>query len=129
DVPEVRDMMPLMHEGWHVSYRPFDILLMPAPWHQGRVVLVGDAAHSLTPQLTSGGGMAIEDAVVLADEIESRDDIETALAAYTDRRFERVRNVYESSLRICEIEKGRSSDGAEGTRVLIDGLQHLAAPY
>ncbi len=129
EVPEVRDLVPLMHQGWHVSYRPFEILLMPAPWHKGRVVLLGDAAHSLTPQLTSGGGMAIEDAVVLADEIAKNGSVADALAAYSERRFERVKKVYDSSLRICEIEKGRSNDGVEGTRVLIEGFQHLATPY
>ncbi|MFO1065283.1 MAG: FAD-dependent monooxygenase [Pirellulales bacterium] len=36
------------------------------PWAQGRSVLVGDAAHSTTPNFGQGGGMAIEDAVVLA---------------------------------------------------------------
>jgi 2-polyprenyl-6-methoxyphenol hydroxylase-like FAD-dependent oxidoreductase len=50
----------------NVTYRPFDILLMPMPWHRGRVVLIGDAAHSLTPQMTSGGGLALEDSVVLS---------------------------------------------------------------
>jgi 2-polyprenyl-6-methoxyphenol hydroxylase-like FAD-dependent oxidoreductase len=129
EVPEVHDLVPLMHQGWHVSYRPFEILLMPAPWHSGRVVMLGDAAHSLTPQLTSGGGMAIEDAVVLADEIAKNTSVVGALAAYSERRFERVKKVYDTSLRICEIEKGRSSDGMEGTRVLIEGFQHLATPY
>ncbi|WP_321576390.1 FAD-dependent monooxygenase [Bradyrhizobium barranii] len=57
------------------SYRPFDVLMMPAPWHRGRVVLLGDAAHSLTPQMTSGGGMAIEDALVLAQELDRNDDL------------------------------------------------------
>lgn len=129
EVPEVHDLLPLMHEGWHVSYRPFDILLMPAPWHRGRVVLLGDTAHSLTPQLTSGGGMAIEDAVVLAEELRNRDTVDAALAAYSTRRQERVKVVYDNSYRICEIEKAKSSDGAEGTRILIESFQYLATPY
>ena len=129
EVPEVRELLPLMHEGWHVSYRPFDILLVPAPWHRGRVVLLGDAAHSLTPQLTSGGGMAIEDAVVLAEELRNSDTVDAALAAYSARREERVKVVYDNSYRICEIEKARSSDGAEGTRILVESFQYLAGPY
>lgn len=128
-VTEVRDTIPLMQQGWHVSFRPFDILLMPAPWHRERVVLVGDSAHALTPQLTSGGGMAIEDAVVLADELGKNDSIDAALEAYSERRYDRVKKVFDCSLRICEIEKARSNDGAEGTRVLIEGFQHLSAPY
>ena len=34
-------------------------------WHAGRVVLIGDAAHPMTPNLGQGAGQAIEDAVVL----------------------------------------------------------------
>ncbi len=35
-------------------------------WRQGRVVLLGDAAHAMTPNLGQGGAQAIEDAVVLS---------------------------------------------------------------
>src|SRR5688572_19726653 len=34
-------------------------------WHKGRVVLIGDAAHPMTPNLGQGAGQAIEDAVAL----------------------------------------------------------------
>lgn len=129
EAAEVRDVLGLMHEGWHVSYRPFDILLVPAPWHRGRVVLLGDAAHSLTPQLTSGGGMAIEDAVVLAEELDRQDNIEAALEAYSERRVRRVAYVYENSYRICELEKRKSSSGAEGTELMVESFKFLATPY
>lgn len=129
EVPEIRDLLPLMYEGWHVSYRPFDVLLMPAPWHKGRVVLLGDAAHSLTPQLTSGGGMAIEDAVVLAQELRDHDDVDDALNAYSVRRQERCGIVYRNSRRICDIEKEGSKDGAEGTRIMVDSFKLLAEDY
>lgn len=128
-VPEVQDVLPLMHQGWHVSYRPFDILLMPKPWHLGRVALLGDAAHSLTPQLTSGGGMAIEDAVVLAQELRDCSSVDEALAAYTERRHARVKLVFDTSFRICQIEMGRSADGVAGTSVMVEGLRHLAQAY
>lgn len=128
-VPEVQEVLPLMHQGWHVSYRPFDILLMPKPWHLGRVVLLGDAAHSLTPQLTSGGGMAIEDAVVLAQELRDRSTIDEALATYTERRHARVKLVFDTSFRICQIEMGLSADGVAGTSVMVEGLRHLAQAY
>ncbi|WP_375784782.1 FAD-dependent monooxygenase [Bradyrhizobium sp. Pha-3] len=64
--PELVAAAKVIGEDKHISYRPFDVLMMPTPSHCGRVVLLGDAAHSSTPQMTSGGGMAIEDALVLA---------------------------------------------------------------
>ena len=73
--PAIRNSLAHVTDPSHVIFRPFDITLVPAPWHRGRVVLLGDAAHSPTPQMTSGGGMAIEDAVVLTE----------CLAALADR--------------------------------------------
>ena len=87
-----------------INYRPLKILLLPKPWHAGRVVLIGDAAHATTPHLASGAGMAVEDAVVLAEELAGGGDTEAALARFTDRRFERCRMVVENSVRLGELE-------------------------
>jgi 2-polyprenyl-6-methoxyphenol hydroxylase-like FAD-dependent oxidoreductase len=60
-------------------------------WGKGRVSLLGDAAHPMTPNLGQGGGQAIEDAIVLADALAGARDVEAALRAYEDRRAERAR--------------------------------------
>jgi 2-polyprenyl-6-methoxyphenol hydroxylase-like FAD-dependent oxidoreductase len=59
-------------------------------WGRGRVVLVGDAAHAMSPMMGQGGCMAIEDAVVLAEELRSHVRVPTALTAFADRRRARV---------------------------------------
>ena len=46
--------------------RPTPWAIVPAPWHRGRIVLVGDAAHTTTPHLAAGARIAFEDAIVLA---------------------------------------------------------------
>lgn len=57
-------------------------------WFKGRVVLLGDSAHPTLPYLTQGGGMAIEDAVVLANKIsEYKDDYESAFLSYQQERY------------------------------------------
>lgn len=86
-----------------VVYRPLEACIMPDPWYQGRVVLIGDAAHSATPHLGQGAAMAVEDAVVLAEELASK-DVETALRAFMDRRFERAKLVGTSSIQLGEWE-------------------------
>ncbi len=86
-----------------VVYRPLEACIMPDPWYQGRVVLIGDAAHSATPHLGQGAAMAVEDAVVLAEELASR-DLADALAAFMKRRFERAKLVGTSSIRLGEWE-------------------------
>lgn len=86
-----------------IVQRPFEYALQPAPWHVGRVVLIGDAIHATTAHLASGAGIAVEDALVLAQELEnSPGDVEAALRAFTARRFERCRYVVETSLAICQ---------------------------
>jgi 2-polyprenyl-6-methoxyphenol hydroxylase-like FAD-dependent oxidoreductase len=80
-----------------VVYRPLEACIMPDPWYQGRVVLIGDAAHAATPHLGQGAAMAVEDAVVLAQELGER-DLDAALKAFMARRFERAKLVGTSSI-------------------------------
>lgn len=54
-------------------------------WHGDRVVILGDAAHALSPQLGQGINLALVDASVLADCLESH-GLEEALEQYTRRR-------------------------------------------
>lgn len=127
--PELREAIARCDGSRYVSYRPFDILLMPAPWYKGRVALLGDAAHAVTPQLTSGGGMAIEDAVVLSEELSVRADIDEALASYSARRFDRVQRIYETSLAICQAEQDPHADGTRAVELLMEGYGILAQPF
>ncbi len=90
-----------------VVYRPLEWLLMTGDWHKGRVVLLGDAVHATTPHLGQGAGMAIEDSLVLADELARADTPEQAFTAFRARRFERCRYVVERSKLICDGQLGR----------------------
>ena len=62
------------------------------PWGEGRVTLLGDAAHPMTPNLGQGACQAIEDAVVLARCVREvgKDGVPSALRRYEDLRRERV---------------------------------------
>jgi 2-polyprenyl-6-methoxyphenol hydroxylase-like FAD-dependent oxidoreductase len=93
-----------------VVYRPLEACIMPDPWYKGRVVLIGDAAHSATPHLGQGAAMAVEDAVVLAEEVAGK-DVEAALRAFMDRRFERAKLVGTSSIQLGEWEMHPESAG------------------
>jgi FAD-dependent urate hydroxylase len=59
------------------------------PWVRGRVVLVGDAAHAMSPNMAEGAGMALEDALVLADTVAAG----RPLVEFEARRRPRVRFV------------------------------------
>lgn len=88
--------------------RPLEGFLLPAPWYRGRVVLIGDAAHPTTPQLASGAGMAVEDALVLATELEAAQAVAQALQRFMRRRYERCRLVVENSLEIGRLEQAKA---------------------
>jgi 2-polyprenyl-6-methoxyphenol hydroxylase-like FAD-dependent oxidoreductase len=77
--------------------------LPDAVWHEDRVVLIGDAAHAMSPMMGQGGCMAIEDAVVLADELRRDPDVPAALAAFAARRNTRVGWVREQSQALGEL--------------------------
>lgn len=110
-----------------ILYRPLAGLMMPAPWHIGRVLLLGDACHATTPHLASGAGIAVEDAVVLAEELQRHDTLDAALTAHSVRRYERCRLVVESSLRLGQIEQTGGSKQEHGA-LMQSTLQALIAP-
>lgn len=101
---DVRESLGPSHE---VVLRPLEGFLLPLPWEKGRVLLIGDAAHPTTPQLASGAGMAVEDALVLGEEIAGCDSVEQAFAGFMARRYERCRLVVENSLEIGRREQAR----------------------
>lgn len=110
-----------------VVLRPLEGFLLPRPWQKGRCILIGDAAHPTTPQLASGAGLAVEDALVLAEEIARGDGIEPALARFMVRRYERCRLVVENSLEIGRREQTREPAEVQ-TRIVQESLQVLAQP-
>jgi 2-heptyl-3-hydroxy-4(1H)-quinolone synthase len=62
-------------------------------WGESHVVLLGDAAHAMTPNIGQGAGMAMEDAAALAEELARNERIEDALGNYARRRKPRVETV------------------------------------
>ena len=59
-------------------------------WANGRVILVGDAAHATSPNMAEGAGMALEDALVLADCLNRGDTVPAALSDFQARRRPRT---------------------------------------
>lgn len=100
-IAEVRDALP---DDADVSAYPLETLLLPAPWHRGRVVLGGDAAHVCTPHQAQGAAMAVEDAVVLAELLAGDGDLDKALTSYAERRQPRCAFVVQASVGIARME-------------------------
>jgi 2-polyprenyl-6-methoxyphenol hydroxylase-like FAD-dependent oxidoreductase len=109
-----------------INYRPLEKVLQPRPWHRGRTILVGDAAHATTPHLASGAGLAVEDALLLAEFLASGIAVEDALDRFTGRRYERCRMVVENSVRLGELEM-RHAPGEEQAALQRESMLALNA--
>ena len=72
-------------------------------WCQGRVALLGDAAHAMTPNLGQGGCQAIEDAVVLAHCLQDEQDVVAALKLYEAQRVKRANSIGQLAGRIGRV--------------------------
>ena len=72
-------------------------------WGRGRITLLGDAAHPTTPNLGQGACQAIEDAVVLTDQLRRSDTVEAALRAFEKLRQGRTARITRESFRIGRI--------------------------
>jgi len=83
-------------------YTAVEEVVLPLPWHRGRVVLIGDAAHAATPFMGQGGAMAMQDAVVLAEALDRVDDIGAALTAFGAARHPVCRFVQDASRAVGE---------------------------
>jgi 2-polyprenyl-6-methoxyphenol hydroxylase-like FAD-dependent oxidoreductase len=84
-----------------VNYTWFTSHLIDGPWNRGRVVLVGDAAHSCPPTIAQGGAQAAEDALVLCDILSRAETVDDVVwAEFTERRFERARTIVEASVQL-----------------------------
>lgn len=98
----------------------------PPAFHHGRVALLGDAVHPMTPNLGQGGCQAIEDAVVLAHEAAPDGDLAAALAAYTRQRLPRTMEVVRRAERIGRLTTWRSRPACALRAVMMTATAWLA---
>lgn len=119
-----------MNEDHWVNYRPLAAIIQPkSDWIKGRVVLVGDSAHATTPHLASGAGIAVEGGIALAQELarEGR-SIDEALEAYVERRFDRCKDVVESSIAIGKMQLNGAAPPEVG-KAIGDATHRLIQPF
>lgn len=120
--PAIAELAAQIVDDEGVVYKPLETLVVEGPWHKGRVVLLGDAVHATTPHLGQGAGMAIEDSIVLAEEIAAADSPETAFTAFHTRRFPRCKYIIDASLGLCRSQLGTGPrvEQADATRAMFE---------
>lgn len=112
-----------------IDYRSLEALLVEGPWYRGRVLLIGDAAHSCPPMLAQGAAMAAEDAVVLAQLIGDGQPLQQVLDTFMDRRQERAAMVVRNSVQLARWEIQPDTPGADPASLMHAAMTELAGPY
>ena len=123
----IRELAAQITDNEGVVYRPLEGLLMEGDWSKGRIALVGDAVHATTPHLGQGAGLAIEDGLVIADELTKTDDVAQAFRNYRDRRYDRCAYVVNNSLAICMGQLGKGPE-VENGKATAEMFQLVAQP-
>jgi 2-polyprenyl-6-methoxyphenol hydroxylase-like FAD-dependent oxidoreductase len=117
-----------LERGAHANYTWFTKHLVETPWNRGRVVIIGDAAHSCPPTIAQGAAQGLEDAVVLTELLAGRDHVDQSLwDEFHARRVPRARAVVEASAQLAQWQIDGDRDADAGG--LIFGIaQQMAAP-
>lgn len=138
------DLMSERTEGYHglwddiraamgpdtlVDYRTLEVLRIDGPWHRGRVLLIGDAAHACPPMLAQGAAMATEDGAVLGELLGQELDVEALLESFMHRRRARAEMVVENSVQLARWELAPDTPGADPAALMGKSMALLAQPF
>lgn len=115
-------------EDDYLNFQPIEWLFAEGPWHQGRVIAVGDAVHACPPLIAQGAAQGVEDALLLADYATREGDIDDLLTQFERRRKPRVKIVVDASLQLAEWEIHPDTPGADPGAVMGRSLTALSEP-
>jgi 2-polyprenyl-6-methoxyphenol hydroxylase-like FAD-dependent oxidoreductase len=125
--PQIAKIAEQITDDHAVVYKPLETLFVEGPWHKGRVVLIGDAVHATTPHLGQGAGMAIEDSLVLAEELARAETPQEAFERFQERRHERCKFIVDSSNAVGDYQLGRR-DSLDYPALTREMFERTAAP-
>lgn len=117
-----------LEKGARANYTWFTQHIVTEPWNRGRVVIIGDAAHSCPPTIAQGAAQGLEDAFVLTELLTSRDTVDQDLwDEFHARRLPRAQAVVEASVQLGQWQIDGNRDADAGG--LIFGIaQKMAQP-
>lgn len=82
-----------------IAYPVYDVPKL-SHWYKGRICLIGDAAHGISPHIGQGASLALEDTVVIAELLKLHEDYRTAFQIFQARRQPRVEKVIKSARKV-----------------------------
>lgn len=122
------DIRADLENGAHANYTWFTKHIVEEPWNRGRVVIIGDAAHSCPPTIAQGAAQGLEDALVLTELLVQSDALDQYLwDTFHARRLPRAKAVVEASVQLGQWQIDGDRDADAGG--LIFGIaQKMAQP-
>ena len=132
------DLLAQVTDPDKVVFTPMEQVHLPPPWHKGRVVVMGDAAHATCPFWAQGASMGLEDAALFLRFLSKGDDLQTVFSEWFERRYPRCMMVQKGSYETGKMSHSYDGDGPKilppPVREMIqkqmdERLQMLAEPY
>lgn len=117
-----------LEAGAPANYTWFTQHVVPAPWNRGRIVVIGDAAHSCPPTIAQGAAQGLEDAFVLTELLTTRDAVDEALFdEFHARRVPRAQAVVDASVQLGQWQLDHDRD-ADAGGLIFRIAQQMATP-
>ena len=134
----IPDLLAQVTEPDKVVATPMEQVILPPPWHKGRVVVMGDAAHATCPFWAQGASMGLEDAALFVRFLTESDDLADVCGRWSERRYPRCMMVQKGSYETGKMSHSHEGDGPKILpppvremiqKQMIERGQALAAPY
>jgi 2-polyprenyl-6-methoxyphenol hydroxylase-like FAD-dependent oxidoreductase len=106
----------------------FANMVRPVTWGDGACALLGDAAHAVSPTLSEGGSLAIEDALVLSRALAQSASVSSATQLYRAQRRDRVAWAHRMALAQTNSLKNAKARPAPDAEVALRHLQQVYRP-
>lgn len=111
-----------------LNFQEIEWIFVDAPWHQGRVIALGEVVHAVPPLIAQGAAQCVEDSLVLAEYVTQEGDLEQQFAEFYARRIPRIKGVVDASLLLAKWEQNPGSPDADQPRVMAEALGALMSP-
>lgn len=127
--PYVRALLETVTDEDDVIVRPYTYHNMPAPWHSGRILVIGDAAHTMSAHIASGGVMGLEDGIVLGQELAGAEVLDDALLRFARRRARRTFVAVDACRQMLDLQVNYQAHPRDLNRVRESAFRELLTPY
>lgn len=114
-----------INEDTFLNFQEIEWIFVEGPWHEGRVIALGEAVHAVPPLIAQGAAQCVEDSLLLAEYITEEGDLEEQLAAFYARRIPRIKGVVDASLQLAHWEQNPGTPGANPPKVMAEALAAL----